>query len=351
MTPDITQDTFNRYIAGTAAAAEAVAVRDWLTQPANQLLAQHWMQQHWEALSAHSAALPSLDEPDYDALLASLQQRLGLHPAAGPYLESAAEAPQTIPLWRRWAAAAAVASMLAGGGWLFYSQQRQAVPVELATDYGQTRLVQLPDGSQVTLNGHSTLRYAPTWANADQPREVWLDGEGYFSVQHKPNSQRFVVHTTAGLNVEVLGTKFTVYRRREQARVVLLTGKVRIDFDDRRRPDVLMKPGELVETHDAQPAVVVHKPVHTAPYAAWKDAKLELDETTIAELATRLQDTYGVEVVVETPDLNQRKMTGTVPVRDLDVLLQALEETFHLKATRHLNRITLSDKNPHKPSL
>jgi transmembrane sensor len=233
---------------------------------------------------------------------------------------------------------------LAGGGWLLYSQ-RVAIPRELATDYGQTRTVLLPDGSEVILNGHSKLHYASGWA-ANKPREVWLQGEAYFSVKHQPNHQRFLVHTQGGFNVEVLGTKFTVYRRREQARVVLLSGKVRVDFDDQQRADVILKPGELLETRDAQPQALVHKAVHTAPYASWKDAKLVLDETSIAELATRLQDTYGIEVVVQTPELNQRQVTGTMPVRDLDVLLQALEEAFDLKATRQDNRIILSEKTP-----
>jgi transmembrane sensor len=152
------------------------------------------------------------------------------------------------------------------------------------------------------------------------------------------------VHTSAGLQVEVLGTKFVVARRRDQTRVVLLSGKVRVEFDDHQRPDVLLRPGELVETTDDQPALLTHKKVHTAPYAAWKDAELVLDETTIAELATRLHDTYGLDVVVTTPELNRRRVTGTVPVSELPILLQALEETFQLRAIRQGNRLTLAEK-------
>ncbi|QKG51439.1 FecR family protein [Hymenobacter sp. BRD67] len=330
MTPDITQELLSTYAAGTATAAEAAAVRAWLAQPANQLLAQLWMQQHWDALAA--IPLAGADEPDYEALLA--RTRLQLVPAAPRY-----RATQT---WRRWAAAAALAVTVAGGSWLFY-QGHHTPPLVVAAPYGQTRQLTLPDGSQVTLNGHSQLRYATTWPT-DRPREVWLDGEGFFSVQHMPNNQRFLVHTTAGLQVEVLGTKFVVARRRDQTRVVLLSGKVRVEFDDHQQPDVLLRPGELVETHDDQPALVTHMKVHTAPYAAWKDAELVFDETTIAELATRLQDTYGLEVVVATPELNRRRVTGTVPVGELPILLQALEETFHLQATRQGNHLTLAEK-------
>lgn len=329
----ITQELVSAYTAGTATAADAEAVRAWLAQPANQRLAHYWMQQHWDALAA-APALATPDEPDYEALLQ--RTRLHLAPAVPRY--------QPAPVWRRWAAAAGLAATLAGGGWLYYSAHRAPAPLAVATDFGQTRALTLPDGSQVTLNGHSTLRYATTW-QPDQPREVWLDGEGFFSVQHMANSQRFLVHTTAGLQVEVLGTKFVVARRGDQTRVVLLQGKVRVEFDDHQQPDVLLRPGELVETHDDQPALVTHKKVHTAPYAAWKDAQLVLDETSIAELATRLHDTYGLDVEVTTPELNRRRVTGTVPVSELPTLLQALEETFQLRATRQGNRLTLAEKN------
>lgn len=338
MTPDITQAQFTAYVRGTAPAAEAAAMRAWLAQPAHQLLVQHWMQQHWEEL----AALPptTTETPDYEAILTRLHGQLAFgSPYRSPEVTAA-------PQWRRWAAAAAVAGAVLGGGSWWLTAHRTATSQEYATAYGQTRRVLLPDGSSVTLNGHSTLRYPTAWA-AGKPREVWLDGEAYFSVQHQADNQRFLVHTTAGFNVEVLGTKFTVSRRRDQGRVVLLSGKVRVSFDDRQHPDVILKPGELVETREiqpAQPVVTAYRSVHTAPYASWKDAELVLDETTIAELATRLQDTYGLQVVVATPELNQRKVTGTVPVHDLDVLLQSLEETFHLQAVRQGNLLTLTEQ-------
>jgi ferric-dicitrate binding protein FerR (iron transport regulator) len=336
MNLDITQTLFIAYVQGTASAAEATTVRTWLTQPANQLLAQQWMLQHWEGMDAQ--AVTTIEEPDYEAILTRLHGQLGFEsrrPAAAP-----------APVWRRWAAAAAVVGTLLGGGsWLL--THRAPATQTLATAYGQTRTVQLADGTSVTLNGHSTLRYPAAWTPG-KPREVWLDGEGYFAVQHQADNQRFVVHTTAGFNVEVLGTKFTVSRRQDRGRVVLLSGKVRVHFDDRQKPDVLLAPGELVETREVQPAqpvVTAYRKVRTASaYASWKDAQLVLDETTISELAARLQDTYGLEVEVDTPELNQRKVTGTLPVRDLDVLLQSLEETLHLKATRQGNHLTLTEK-------
>ena len=50
MLPPITQEVFNRYVHDQATAVEAVAVRAWLIEPANQLVAEWWMREHWQTL-------------------------------------------------------------------------------------------------------------------------------------------------------------------------------------------------------------------------------------------------------------------------------------------------------------
>ncbi|MGI4870854.1 MAG: FecR family protein [Janthinobacterium lividum] len=332
---EITYEACLRYVRGEATLAEARAVRAWLADPANELQAQTWMSRYATEASAPAA---SSDSFNYAAMRENMHARLGVD-----------RAPQVLPLrpariWQRWAAAAAVVGAVAGTGWLWQAQHQAATATaSYATGYGQTRIVQLPDGSEVTLNAHSSVRYAAS-ADAEKPREVWLDGEAFFSVKHTIDNQRFLVHTTGGFNVEVLGTKFTVYRRHEQARVVLISGKVRVDFADSTKHDVILKPGELLQTADNKPQIVVHKAVKAAAYATFATDKMSFDATSLADLATRLQDTYGVEVVVASPALNQRKFTGTFPMGDLNVLCEDLAETFHLRIEHQKNRLVLSAK-------
>jgi ferric-dicitrate binding protein FerR (iron transport regulator) len=72
----------------------------------------------------------------------------------------------------------------------------------------------LPDNSTVILNANSSLRYQENW-EAELLREVWVDGEAFFSVVHTHNHQRFRVNVTDDLKVEVLGTEFNVKDRRK----------------------------------------------------------------------------------------------------------------------------------------
>ena len=335
---EVNFEAYLRYVCGEAPLEEAKAVRAWLTQPANELVAQHWMSTY-ASMAEHEKVQPA-QAHDYDSMLADLRTRIGLY-----VLPQESEAPAIGRTWYRWAAAAVLTIGMAGTGswWLYQQQQVAPLPVEYNTAYAQTRLVHLPDGSDVTLNAHSTLRYTGDWSR-DAQREVWLDGEAYFAVKHLPTHKRFVVHTTAGFKVEVLGTKFTVYRRQEQARIVLLSGKVRVAFaDSSKRKPVILKPGELLQTSDKQPQQLLHKAVQTDAYAAWRDDKMVFNKTPLAELVLRLRDTYGVEVTVKNPELNQRKLTGTIPLSDLDLLCETLEETFHLRAEHHQNSIVLSN--------
>jgi transmembrane sensor len=334
----ITYEACVRYLRGEASLAEARTVRAWLADPANEAQAQAWMSRSVAEPATGAPAATDAYNYNYAQMRAALHARLGLESSPAPTQPKARQ-------WPRWVAAAAVAAGLAGAVGLW---QQPALPSSVATayyatTYGQTREVHLPDGSVVTLNAHSSVRYAAA-PHASAPREVWLDGEAFFAVKHLPNNQHFVVHTTAGFRVEVLGTRFAVYRRHAQGRVVLLSGKVRVAFADSTRPAVVLKPGELLQTSDQHPRALVHKAVQATTYTSWTANELRFEATPLAELATRLQDTYGVEVVVASPALRQRKFTGTFPMDNLDVLCEDLAEAFHLHIEHQQNRLVLSSK-------
>lgn len=335
----ITYEACVSYLRGKATLAEARAIRAWLADPANETQAQAWMSR--SVAEAALAAPTAFDSNEYDYA----QMRANLHARMGVDCNLIFVRPKS-PRWQRWGIAAALAGGVAGGTCLWLRPALPARPATAyyATTYGQTRVVRLPDGSAVTLNARSSVRYAAS-PHAPAPREVWLNGEAFFSVKHLPDNQRFVVHTTAGFRVEVLGTRFAVYRRHAQGRVVLLSGKVRVAFADSTRPTVVLKPGELLQTSDKHPRAFVHKAVQAAAYTSWTTNELRFEATPLAEVATRLQDTYGVEAVVASPALRQRKFTGTFPMGSLNVLCEDLAEAFDLHIERQQNRLILASKS------
>ena len=97
-------------------------------------------------------------------------------------------------------------------------------PEVLVTDPGQTREVTLPDGTIVTLNEASSLKYNARYGK--EKREVWLDGEAFFDV--KSNAEcPFSIHSGI-LDVNVTGTSFNVcsYPDGHQTSVTVESGKI-----------------------------------------------------------------------------------------------------------------------------
>ncbi len=65
--------------------------------------------------------------------------------------------------------------------------------------------MKLPDGSIVWLNADSRLSYSESFGRKN--RNVRLEGEGYFEVEH--GEHPFVVQTDSA-QIKVLGTKFDI---------------------------------------------------------------------------------------------------------------------------------------------
>jgi ferric-dicitrate binding protein FerR (iron transport regulator) len=243
--------------------------------------------------------------------------------------------------WLGWAAAAMVALMLlAGGAW--YQATRPTGGAQYATGFGQTRTVTLPDGSRVLLNANSRLRTPARW-NDGVRREVWLEGEAFFTVAKKrvasggrTEGAKFVVHT-GQVDVEVLGTRFNVTNRRGQTTVTLNEGKVMLD-EGALDGQVIMQPGELVRLgRDGR--TLVRKKVNPGQYSSWTENRYVFDDTPLAEIAQRIEDTYGVPVVLKSPGLAQRTFSATIPTKNLDVLLLALSESFGMDIEKNETEI------------
>lgn len=239
-----------------------------------------------------------------------------------------------IPLWGRiaprWAygIAASVAFVFLAGFWFW--QQRTTPPAwDYMTAYGQTRRIELPDHSIVTLNANSRLRLASGWkAGKDlTTREVWLDGEAFFDIRKKTGAPaaRFTVHS-GRVDVTVLGTTFDVTQRRGTTQVVLSTGRVRLE--GLPTGTQLMTPGDRViyreTTSMADQQRVERSRVNPANYMAWQQREWVLDNTSLQEIATMLNDQFGLTVTLDNPGLGDRRLSGRMSIESPTIFLENL---------------------------
>jgi transmembrane sensor len=211
--------------------------------------------------------------------------------------------------------------------------------IKIQTGYGEHLIVTLPDQSSVVLNSNSVLQYASHW-DKKGTREVWIEGEGFFSITHTKDHQKFIVHATDYLDVEVLGTKFNVKARHSAPEVMLSEGKIKLATSDAQ--EVFLKPGELATLHNK---LLSTRSVEKRQYTSWIENKLFFERTTLNEVATLLKETYGLHVGFSHPDLQRRELSGEISSATEDDVLHAIAETFDLKVDKRGRSVIISLKD------
>lgn len=228
---------------------------------------------------------------------------------------------------RRWMPyAAAVAGIVAAVYLVQLNYGNKEVRYD--TVMGELRTIELPDHSVIKLNVNSNIRYAKSW-DKSQPREIWLEGEAFFSVTHQLNSQPFIVHTN-DVDIRVLGTEFNVNTRRVQTQVVLAKGKVQLKLNGPKAEPITMKPGDMI-VYSAATAALTNKQVDPEAYASWRRKELRFNEATITEVIRSLQDNMGITVELADTAIGSQTFTGTIPLDNIEVFFRTLSRSFDLQ--------------------
>ena len=328
--------------------------QQWVFQPSSEASTfwAHWLQEHPEKEAAVQEArrlVLILGQPE-----APLDPRQATRMKQAIFeqisLTSAPDQPKSAYWWR--VVAACLVLLLTGGTFWGYQQWTY---VSYDTPYGGKQRITLPDGSKVTLKANSRLQYSRNWSS-HQDREVWLEGEAFFHVRRKSitseGKQRlatFVVHATEVVDVAVLGTEFNVSTRYEETEVMLKSGSVRVEVKHDQPQTLLMEPGDLVAVAHRR-GVLIPQQVDLQAPVDWQDNMLILDEVSLAEVAEKLQYTYGVEVVFMDSTLAQRKFKGFIPTDNLDVLLEAFTKLYDINIEQHDHQLIFSKDTQQRPS-
>ncbi|PZR24860.1 MAG: hypothetical protein DI535_20460 [Citrobacter freundii] len=250
-------------------------------------------------------------------------------------LERDAQETPVIPIkhnrFKRWIAAAAAVLILATGAYFFKFSQREP---SVSTAYGQIASHQLPDGSVMMLNANSSAKLGKDWKDCD--REVWLNGEAFFHVKKTPQKNRFVVHTN-DLDVIVTGTKFNVWTRDNKTSVLLTEGSVTVRT--LAGDEIKMQPGDFVQIDNK---TLEKKKANEESILAWKDNRIQFENTPVREAAKMITEHYGVKVTVDDSLPQAMTLSGMMPNNNLDILLRSIEATNEYRIIRKDTEILIS---------
>jgi ferric-dicitrate binding protein FerR (iron transport regulator) len=222
-----------------------------------------------------------------------------------------------------------------------YSLRNILLYHSMSTGYGETRSVILPDGSLVSMNANSTIRYS-RYGFGKADREIFLTGEADFSVTHA-GGQPFIVTTGADLHVTVLGTRFTVYAREKQQRVVLREGKVQLSYrGEQPGKKLILQPGDLFTSAAGGNSRLQHIS-NPENLSAWKDHEFMFDGTSLTEIAAMIRDNFGLSVRFERPGIAERRITGSFHADTAAELLDAFAQLLNIHYTIREGTIYFSE--------
>ncbi|NNF57725.1 MAG: hypothetical protein HKN04_05740 [Rhodothermaceae bacterium] len=218
-------------------------------------------------------------------------------------------------------------------------------PAIVTAPAGERVLVQLADGSTVTLNSGSTLRRARLFGRVGDARAVALEGEAYFDVAE--TDRPFVVQTFDA-EVTVLGTEFGVRAWPDDPEaattVTLVSGRVRLASAERPAEAILLTPGETGRvTEDDSTPILAEEEIQIA--LAWREGDLVYKDRPLGLILNDLERRFGLRIASQPPTLRQRRVSvalrnptsADAVVRDLalalDLRYRARADGFELYAT------------------
>ena len=236
--------------------------------------------------------------------------------------------PKVIPLYKKWIFRAAAIFVLALG--ITFVMKNFVRYTETAS-FGEKTTFSLPDNSEVVLNSGSEINYKK-W-NWDSNRRLELEGEAYFRVS---KGRRFEVQTNLG-KVSVLGTQFNVKARKNRFDVMCYEGRVKVNYANTQ---IILTRGQSVTFENGKQfstAIKSSKP-------EWIDNQICFNKENIKSLLDEVQRQYNITIELNAKDTTSL-FTGKLPTKDLDVALQIISTTYHLKAKKvSKNKIIFDEK-------
>ena len=198
----------------------------------------------------------------------------------------------------------------------------------IVTPRGGEYNLQLPDGSKISVNASSTIRYPLQFDR--EKREVELDGEAYFEVKQMVKNNKtipFIVKTREQ-TLKVLGTSFNINSYSDRIETTLVEGKVELSYPNSKGR--LLNPNQQSRYHSKDESFDI-KDVDPFYTIAWKNGNFAFENASLSTVMKDLERWYDVEVEYR-GNISKIRFSGTISKYEhIDKVLKAIELTGSVK--------------------
>jgi transmembrane sensor len=204
----------------------------------------------------------------------------------------------------------------------------------------------LKDGSTVVLNTNSVVRVRLSGSG----RTVDLErGEAFFEVAKDPR-RPFAVRV-AGDRVVAVGTKFSVFRRAADMRVVVTEGKVEVEEfegDTPAGPVTQLPVGSIAQVGPAGVIVKNVSSTEAETYISWRAGYITLRDTDLGAVVEELNRYNKRQLVIADQSIASLRIGGNLRVANLDAFVRVLQDGFPVRAQFQNERIILTRAGDHR---
>jgi transmembrane sensor len=288
------------------------------TRWANRQAAEHFLALHDADATPDSisAALHWLEQDEENSLAFDRLQRFWNRCDNVEMVLPSADLPQagTSAFWRQPAfrmIAACLLIVIGIASLVFYYSddlfRREPRSVSYASAIGETRVLNMPDRSQIILGGASavTVLY-----DANVRHIVLSDGEALFNVAGDPQ-RPFLVDSGAG-SIRAVGTSFNVHRSYTGTTVTVVHGTVEIKSrnEDSQGPDLLQRGMQISYTARGELGDI--RRVNVDQVTSWQSGTLRYTRQPLAAVLADLNRYTPRPILFDDPQVGLLEITGAV---------------------------------------
>jgi len=232
--------------------------------------------------------------------------------------------------WLKLAAAIVIAL---GVGFSLQNLYQSEKSIEFTSNQNKS-VIQLPDGSVITLQPNATVKYAD---NFSENRIITLEGDAYFEVSKSeiPFSVQFGPQA-----VTVLGTKFTVQQSTNQNRVTVVEGKVEVtDLNE----SILLTNNQAV-VYNTKTGGFSEIESADLNDIAWATEIFEFNETKLGDAVKILEKHFQAKIILKNETLANCTITGTFKDKSLNDIIKNISAVLNLKYSSGSNQYIIKGK-------
>ncbi len=358
---EFTFESLIRFIEGDADVHSVKVINEWVSASPDNKKIYAQIREVWLNRSELKELMGGTVEKDFENVVRQIQ----LHQQ-----EEQARKLTRFPLRSMFSRVAAAGLVIIALGAAYLAGRTASLPPkvadsgynELIVPKGQRSKVVLSDGTSIWLNAGSKLRFPSSFQG--DTRDVWLDGEGLFTVS-KDTTKLFYVHT-AELDVKVHGTIFNLkaYSAEDIIETTVVEGLVSFESRDSKslmKKDIFLEPNYkavFVKSENARVTeevkrelnkpiepqkIIISEQIKVEPVISWAEGRLIFTDETLGNIAEKLERKYDVQIQIDNEGIKNLKYTGILKSVSIEQALKALQLTTGIQYTINENYIRISE--------